>query len=182
MNGIYSGGVFIISGTATTSGTFNFTVGTTGPCVKPALTGTITINPDHAISLSSAASTTNQTICSDKAITAIAYTLSGGATGATVTGLPPGVTSSVAGSTLTISGNPTIAGSFNYSINTTGNSCIRASASGSITVLQTPAVQFNPVAGVCADVPSFQVTASPAFGVFSGPGKPSKYVWASSNI
>ena len=46
------------------------------------------------MSLSSAASTTNQTVCSDKAITAIAYTLGGGATGATITGLPAGVTNS----------------------------------------------------------------------------------------
>jgi gliding motility-associated-like protein len=170
VNGVFSGGVFTISGTPTTSGTFNFTVGTTGPCVKPTLAGTITVNPDHAINLSSAASTTNQTVCSDKAIAPIAYTLSGGATGATVTGLPPGVNSSVSGSTLTISGNPAVAGSYNYSIITTGNSCIRTTASGSISVLQTPAVQFNAVPGVCADVPSFQVTATPANGTFSGNG------------
>ena len=170
VNAVYSGGVFTISGTPTISGTYNFTIGTAGPCTNPSLTGSLTVNPDHAINLSSAASTTNQTVCSDNAIASIAYTLSGGATGATVTGLPPGVTSSVSGSTLTISGNPTIAGSYNYSINTTGNSCIRTTASGSISVLQTPAIQFDPVPGVCADVTSFQVTASPANGTFSGPG------------
>jgi gliding motility-associated-like protein len=37
-------------------------------------------------------------------------------------------------------------------------------------VLQTPAIQFNTVPGVCADAPSFLVTGSPALGVFSGPG------------
>ena len=170
VNGVYSGGVFTISGTPTVSGTFNFTVGSTGPCMNPSLIGTLTVNPDHTMSLSSAASTTNQTVCSDKAITPIAYTLGGGATGATVTGLPAGVTSSVSGSTLTISGFPATAGVFNYSIITTGNSCIKSSANGTISVLQTPAITFDPVSGVCADVPSFQVTASPALGVFSGPG------------
>ena len=172
VNGVYSGGIFTISGTPTVSGTFNFMVGSSGPCVTPSQAGTLTVDPDHTISLSSAASTTNQTVCSDKLIAPIAYTLGGGATGATVTGLPPGLTSSVSGSTLTISGAPsTIIGSpFNFSIITTGNSCVKASANGSISVLQTPAVQFDPVQGVCADVPSFQVTASPASGVFSGSG------------
>jgi gliding motility-associated-like protein len=170
VNGSFAGGVFTISGTPTVSGTFNYTVSSTGPCLNPTMSGTITINPDHTISLSSGASTTNQTVCSDKPIAPIAYTLGGGASGATVTGLPPGVTSSIAGTTLTISGAPSIAGVFNYFISTTGNSCVTASKSGSITVLQTPAITFLPVAGVCADVPSFQVNASPAFGIFSGPG------------
>ncbi len=170
VNGVYSGGVFTISGTPTVSGVFNFTIGSAGPCLTPALTGTITINPDHTITRSSAASTTNQTVCSDKQIAPIAYTLSGGATGALVTGLPAGVTSSISGSTLTINGFPSIAGVFNYSVITTGNSCITASANGTISVLQTPAITFNSVPGVCADVPSFLVTASPALGIFSGPG------------
>ena len=170
VNGVYAGGVFTISGTPTVSGVFNFTVGSAGPCVKPALTGTITINPDHAISLSSAASTTNQTVCSSRPIAPIVYTFSAGATGASVTGLPPGVTSSVSGSTLTINGNPAIAGTFNYSISTTGNNCITASASGTISVLQTPAVQFDPVNGICTNAPSFQVNALPASGIFTGTG------------
>jgi gliding motility-associated-like protein len=82
------------------------------------------------------------------------------------------VTSSVAGNTVTISGSPTtIAGSpFNYSVNTTGNGCVAASANGTITVLLTPTVQFDAVPGICADVPAFQLTALPGSGVFSGPG------------
>jgi gliding motility-associated-like protein len=105
-------------------------------------------------------------------MTAITYTLSGGATGANVTGLPPGVTSSVAGNVVTISGSPTtIAGSpFNYSITTTGNNCVTASANGSISVLLTPTVQFNSVAGICADVVPFNLSGIPAGGTFSGTG------------
>jgi gliding motility-associated-like protein len=108
-------------------------------------------------------------------MTPIAYDFGGGTSGATVTGLPAGVISSVSGITLTISGSPTAPGLYNYSITTTGNSCRVASASGSISVLPAPIVQFGPVAGVCADVPSFQVTTvvplgAPPTGVFSGPG------------
>jgi hypothetical protein len=177
VNGVFAGGVFTISGIPAVSGVFNFSVGSTGPCVNPVLNGTLTVNPDHTMSLSSAASTTNQTVCLAKPITAVVYALGGGATGATVTGLPAGVTYSVTGNTLTISGSPsTLAGSpYNYSITTTGNSCIRTSANGSISVLPAPIVQFDPVSGVCADAPSFQVTSvfplgAPPDGVFSGPG------------
>ncbi len=177
VNGVFAGGVFTISGIPTVSGIFNYTVGSTGPCMNPTLTGTLTINPDHTINLSSAASTTNQTVCLAKPITSVVYALGGGATGATVTGLPAGVTYSVSGNTLTISGSPSsLAGSpYNFSIITTGNSCIRALASGSISVLPAPFVQFDPVAGICADAPSFIVTSviplgAPPAGVFSGPG------------
>src|SRR4029078_5791765 len=45
VNGSYSAGVFTISGTPTASGTFNYTVTTSGPCVNSSLSGTITINP-----------------------------------------------------------------------------------------------------------------------------------------
>ncbi|MBI5857381.1 MAG: gliding motility-associated C-terminal domain-containing protein [Sphingobacteriales bacterium] len=175
VTGSVAGNVVTISGspTTTTGSPFSFTVTTSGNnCTPATLNGTITVNPDHAVTLSSAASTTNQTVCSDKPITTITYALGGGATGATVTGLPPGVTSSVSGNTITISGSPTtIAGSpFNYSINTTGNGCVAAVANGTITVLQTPVIQFSPVPGICADVPAFQVNAMPASGVFSGTG------------
>lgn len=170
VSGVFIGGVFRISGTPTTTGVFNFVVGSTGPCGTPSMAGTITVNPDHTISLSTAPPTNNQTVCSDKLITPIAYTLGGGASGATVTGLPAGVNSSISGSTLTINGAPSAAGTFNYSIVTTGNSCITSSANGTLSVLQTPVITFDPVSGVCTDVPSFQVIAAPASGVFSGPG------------
>jgi gliding motility-associated-like protein len=170
VTGNFAGGVFTISGTPTTSGIYNFTVGSSGPCVKPALTGRIIVNPDHAIVLSSAPSTTNQLVCSNTAMTPVVYSLTGGASGATVTGLPSGVTSSISGNTLIISGSPTSVGVFNYSITTTGNSCRTATTNGSISVLQTPSVTFNSVPGVCANVPSFQVIALPPSGVFSGAG------------
>jgi hypothetical protein len=96
--------------------------------------GTLTVNANHGITLSSAVATTTQSVCKNSGITTITYALSGGATGANVSGLPTGVSASVSGTTLTISGTPSVTGSFSYSISTTGNSCTIATASGSIAV------------------------------------------------
>lgn len=93
---------------------------------------------DGSITLSSGAGTNIQTVCSGTAITPITYTIGGGATGATVSDLPPGVTHSVVGSTLTITGTP--GASSNYTVTTTGTPgpCQEASVSGSFTVNPLP--------------------------------------------
>jgi hypothetical protein len=90
---------------------------------------TNTVNPVHTISAGA-----NRSVCQNSTMTPIVLTLGGGATDAVVTGLPSGVTSSVTGNTLTISGNPTAIGVFNYNITTTGNSCTIATTTGTITV------------------------------------------------
>jgi hypothetical protein len=61
------------------------------------------------------------------------------ATGATVSGLPTGMSSAWAANILTIYGTPTVTGSFSYTVSTTNTSaCADASASGSITLAATP--------------------------------------------
>ncbi|BDU23969.1 hypothetical protein FLGSB24_07130 [Flavobacterium sp. GSB-24] len=90
---------------------------------------TVTVNPVHTLTAGG-----NRSVCQNSAMTDITMTLGGGATGANVTGLPAGVTSSVSGNTLTISGTPTVSGVFPYNITTTGNSCTAATTSGTITV------------------------------------------------
>ncbi len=135
VSGSYSGGVFTISGTPTATGTFNYTVTTTGSCTQTSVTGSITVNPNAIISLTSGAGTNSQSRCINSAITTITYSVSGGATTATVTGLPTGVTGSFSGNVLTISGTPTSGGSFVYSVATSGG-CTQTSASGIITVMQ----------------------------------------------
>jgi hypothetical protein len=75
----------------------------------------------------------NRTVCQNTAITNITMTLGSGATGATVTGLPGGVTGTISGNTLTIGGTPTVIGTFNYTVTVTG-SCNPGTASGQITV------------------------------------------------
>jgi gliding motility-associated-like protein len=121
-----------ISGTPSVTGTFNYTVKLTGGSGSGTSTGSITVNPTNTVSLSSAAGTDAQTPNVNSAITNITYTTTG-ATGASVTGLPAGVTGSWSSNTYTISGTPTASGTFNYTITLTGG-CGVVTKTGSITV------------------------------------------------
>ena len=133
VTGSYSGGVFIISGTPTVAGTYNYTVTTSGSCNPSSISGSIQVNPAAAITLSSAAGTNLQTVCVNTAVLPITYNITGGGTGATVSGLPAGLTGTYSGGVFTISGSTNVMGTFNYTVNTTGT-CAQASATGTITV------------------------------------------------
>ncbi len=76
----------------------------------------VVINPVDTITLTSAAGTDNQTVCVNTPIVNITYATTG-ATGATVTGLPAGVTGNWLANVITISGIPTVSGTFPYTIN-----------------------------------------------------------------
>src|SRR4029079_4482519 len=84
VTGNWAANVVTISGTPTASGTFNYTVTTTGGCTTPAVTatGTITVTANNTITLSSGGGTNNQTKCINVALTNITYSTTG-ATGAT---------------------------------------------------------------------------------------------------
>ncbi|MBP2282906.1 hypothetical protein H4V97_001224 [Flavobacterium sp. CG_23.5] len=146
VNGTFSGGNFNISGLPTAIGSFGYTVTTTGTCTQTTATGTITINPDAAISLTSGANTNNQTLCANTALTNISYNISGGGTGATVSGLPAGLSGSFSASTFTIAGTPTVSGTFPYTVTTTG-SCVQATSSGTLTVSPDAAIALTSAAG-----------------------------------
>ena len=128
----YSAGIVTIYGAPAFAGTYNYTVTTTGSCGVISATGTITVT-QQTVTLSSAAGTNNQTVCINNSINTIAYTVGGTATGATVTGLPPGVTSLFNVDVLTISGTPTVAGNYTYTVTTTGT-CTVSSVTGTIQV------------------------------------------------
>lgn len=89
------------------------------------------------INLSSAPSTTNQTLCINTAITDIIYTTSGDSTTSFV-GLPTGVTGNWSANSITISGIPTTSGTFNYTVNL---GC--ESTTGTITVLFPSGTDFK---------------------------------------
>jgi hypothetical protein len=128
VSGSVLGSTFVLSGTPTVSGVFNYTITTTGGCSPAAsISGTISVTPQNTI-----ASGTNQTVCINTAITNIILSTTG-ATGATFTGLPAGVQGIWAANTFTISGTPTESGTFNYTVTTTGG-CPPATTSGTITV------------------------------------------------
>ena len=71
---------------------FNYTITTTGKSCTGTTTGTITLDPDDDLDLISTAGTDAQILCETEPLVAIVYEFSGGATSATVTGLPAGVT------------------------------------------------------------------------------------------
>ncbi|MFM2138585.1 MAG: hypothetical protein RJA57_892, partial [Bacteroidota bacterium] len=150
VTGSYASGVFTISGTPTQSGTFPYTVSSVGPCGIPTASGTINVNPDASITLTSAPGTNAQELCINAPITPITYAVGGTGTGAGVTGLPTGVTGSFAGGVFTITGTPSVSGTFNYTITTTGI-CQAATATGTILVNSLPTAAF------IASVPSCEL-------------------------
>lgn len=118
-----------------TSGVSNYTVTSTSTSSCTASgTAIVTVNPNATITLNSANAT--QTVCFNTPITSIAYNTTN-ATGATVTGLPAGITGTYNAGVYTISGTATVGGVFNYTVTPTG--CGSASATGTITVNLTPA-------------------------------------------
>ncbi|MBI5218028.1 MAG: hypothetical protein HY958_03765, partial [Bacteroidia bacterium] len=129
VSGSWAANVVTISGTPTASGTFNYTVTLTGGCGTATASGTITVTPNNTITLTAGGT---QTKCINTAITTTTYSTTG-ATGATVTGLPAGVTGNWAANVVTISGTPTVSGTFNYTVTLTGG-CGTVTASGTITV------------------------------------------------
>ncbi|MFC7774967.1 T9SS type A sorting domain-containing protein [Flavobacterium sp. GCM10027622] len=161
VTGIYSGGIFTISGTPTASGTFNYTVTTSGGCNPVAsLGGTITVTPAMTLALTSA--NNNQTRCINVAIANITYSV-GNSTGASVVGLPSGVNGNYSGGIFTISGSPTVSGTFNYTVTTTGGCNPAAALGGTITV--TPAMTLtltsaNNTQTVCNRTPIVTITYS----------------------
>ena len=95
--------------------------------------GTLTVDAPHTLSLTSGDNT--QEPCEGTSISDIKYTFGGGATGVNVSGLPAGVSSSITGNVLTITGTPTVQfGTYNYTVTTTGGSCATQSLGGTITV------------------------------------------------
>jgi hypothetical protein len=143
--------ITVTTGSAGQNG--NISVTATNSCgTSAARTLAVTVGANQSITLSSAAGTDNQSPTQNTAITNITYTTSG-ASGATVTGLPAGVSGSYSGGTVTISGTPTTLGTYSYTVTTSPATC-SVSATGVITVVSLiwPGVDcgwatFNPGTG-----------------------------------
>ena len=89
-----------------------------------------------ATTLTSSAGTNAQTVCPNNAINNITYSIVG-ATNATVSGIPAGVSFNYNSGLVTISGIPTLSGLFNYTV-TPDAPCGGTTATGSITVRPFP--------------------------------------------
>lgn len=139
-------------------------VGTTTYYVKASCGGgcasvTIVVTSPGGIGLTSAATTQNQDVCYNSAITPVVYTATGSPVSIALTSgsLPPGVSGNyLSGSkTYTISGTPNVGvtGTYNYTLTVSGNSpCSNTptTISGSITVFSTPTLNYsNNTASYC---------------------------------
>jgi hypothetical protein len=146
------------------------------------------VTPNNTIILTSAAGTDNQTVCINTAIANITYSTTG-ATGATFTNLPTGVTGAWASSVVTISGTPSVAGTFNYTITLTGG-CGLVTKTGTITVTPNNTITLTSAAGtdnqtVCINTAIANITYSTtgaAGASFSGLPTGVTGAWASSVV
>ena len=168
--------VITISGTPTAAGTFNYTIPLTGGCGTVNATGTITVTPNNTAGVASS----TPTLCINTLLTNITHTTTGatgisnnGVSGAN--GLPAGVSASWLADVITISGTPTAAGTFNYTIPLTGG-CGTVNATGTITV--TPNAAITSVTGGTSPLCIGQTTNVTANYVVLGGGTGA---WSSSN-
>ncbi len=170
-----------ISGTPTVTGTFDYTIPLTGGCGIASATGTITVTPDNTVTAASA----TPTLCINTALTAITHTTTGAIGIGTATGLPAGVTAAWASNTITISGTPTVAGTFNYIIPLAGG-CGTLAATGTITVTPDNTVTPSTPVTTCIDVAmaNITLTTTGAIGIGTATGLPTGVTaaWASNTI
>jgi hypothetical protein len=182
VNGNWASNAVTISGTPTASGTFTYTITLTGGCGNITKTGTIIVTPNNTVTAASA----TPTVCINTALTAITHTTTGATGIGAATGLPAGVTAAWAGNTITISGTPTVSGTFNYSIPLTGG-CGTVNASG--TIIVTPnntvtAASATPTVCINTALTAITHTTTGATGIGAATGLPAGVTaaWAGNTI
>ncbi|HNW90810.1 MAG TPA: cohesin domain-containing protein, partial [Bacteroidales bacterium] len=137
------------------------------------------------ITLTSAPATTTQTTCINTAITNITYSTTG-ATGATFTGLPAGVTGSWAANVVTITGSPTATGTYTYTVTLVG-ACTPTTANGTITVSPNntvTAASSTPTLCINTALTAITHTTTGATGIGAATGLPAGVTaaWAANTI
>ena len=162
----WSANTITISGTPTVAGTFNYSIPITGGCGSMSATGTIVVNPATAVGSASSA----PYVCVNTIMSNVTHTTTGATGIGTATGLPAGVSASFVSNTITISGAPTVSGTFNYSIPVLGT-CGSVNATGIITV------NIAPNAGILSGTQSLCSDGTVTFTSNGNTGG----AWTSSN-
>jgi gliding motility-associated-like protein len=126
-------------------------IGTPAECFDPT---SITCALDSCLvspTLSITQGPSSQQICENEVISNVIYTIGGGATTVSITSgsLPNGVTTSLVGNQFKIEGTPSVSGTYNYTITTSGGCSPNATLNGSITVNPGTIPTFTAVAPVC---------------------------------
>ncbi|MFM1929730.1 MAG: hypothetical protein RL387_1058 [Bacteroidota bacterium] len=194
VTGGWSSNIVTISGTPTVAGTYTFTITLTGGTGSGSATGNIVVKNINTITLSSSAGTNSQTINDYSPIANITYNTTN-ATGASITGLPNGISGSWSSNIFTISGTSsasiTTTTSYNYIITNTGG-CGVFTETGSIlvnpTVLNTIVLSSNNGSDnqqICinSSIASITYTTTTATGAnFSGLPTGVTGVWSSDIV
>ncbi len=182
VSALWSSNTITISGTPSTSGTFNYSIPLSGGCGTVNATGTLIVTPSNTAS----AATSSPTLCINTALTAITHTTTGATGIGTATGLPTGVSASWSSNTITISGTPSSAGTFNYSIPLTGG-CSTVNANG--TIIVTPdntvsAASSAPTLCINTALTAITHTTTGATGIGTAAGLPAgvSASWSSNTI
>lgn len=142
-----------ISGTPTASGTFNYSIPLTGGCGSVNATGTITVTANNTVAVASS----TPSLCINSILTNITHTTTGATGIGTASGLPAGVSAAWANNTITISGTPTAAGTFAYTIPLSGG-CGSVNATGTITVNVNTASAPSATPTLCANTALTAIT------------------------
>jgi hypothetical protein len=145
------GGATTSTITAGTTNNYTVTVTNTSGCTATSAPVSVTATPNNTITLSSAAGTNAQAKCINTAISNITYSTTG-ATGATFSGLPTGITGSWSNNVATISGTPSVTGIFSYTVTLTGG-CGTVTTTGSIVANPAPvaAITAQSATTFCTD-------------------------------
>jgi len=145
-----------ISGTPTVLGTYTYSItGTNGTISTTALTGTIKVvnTPVPLITLTSVSATKTQKVTAGSAITNVEYTWGGSAFNAhvawtgtsTLSTAPDGIviTKDSLNEKMIISGVPTTAGTYGWSISSNDSTLSSASLTGTLTVVPPPVIALT---------------------------------------
>jgi len=140
-----------------------------------------------AAACAAGAASSTPTVTANTVMTNITHTTTSATGIGTATGLPAGVTAAWASNTITISGTPTAAGTFNYSIPLTGTSCSAVNATGTITVAAacaTGAASSTPTVTVNTTLTNITHTTTSATGIGTATGLPAGVTaaWAANTI
>jgi hypothetical protein len=140
----------------------------------------IKIKPLNTITLTSNAGTDAQILCFNSAVTNITYSTVG-ATGASVSGLPNGVTGSWANNIVAISGTPAESGIFNYTVNLSGDCPVTKTGVITVNELSTAdLISANDVTicrgeGTTITVTASSVTGTPIFKWYASANAPNPF-------
>lgn len=149
----FASNTITISGTPTASGTFNYSIPLTGGCGSVNATGTITVTANNTVAVASS----TPSLCINSILTNITHTTTGATGIGTATGLPAGVSAAWANNTITISGTPTAAGTYAYTIPLSGG-CGSVNTTGTITVNVNTASAPSATPTLCANTALTAIT------------------------